>query len=432
MRKSVKKIAAFGMMAVMAVSMLAGCGGGSNGGDSGKSDGGSKKLTMSLWDEEQKKVMDKMLAKYTEETGVEVETQLTTWTEYWTKLEASVTGGSSADVVWMNVPHIQEYVDAGILMDLSDIGTSLDVNTNFPKALVDGYTIDGKLYAVPKDFDTNALFYNKEIFDKAGVAYPTDDWTFEDMRKAAEDLKAANLGEGYFPIAINYNSGQTTYNGTVYANGGWFYSDDYLEQGWDDPKTIAGIQPWVDMVLDGLSPTLQQMTDTEPDAMFESGKLAMYMAGDYMIASWMQNETIAGKFDCVQRPSFNGKRTDIINGLGYAIPANTKNPEEAKKLVEWLGGKEAMDMQGQGGCVISARNESQKLFLDVYPEMNLKAFIANLDDTYLLPTCKVESEITQMRKGYIQKVWNGEMTLEDAAKKICEEGKPILEKAYKK
>ena len=88
------------------------------------------------------------------------------------------------------------------------------------------------------------------------------------------------------------------------------------------------------------------MTDTTPDAMFEAGKIAMYMSGNYMIAEYEQNENIAGKYDIVSRPSFNGKKTDIINGLGYAVYEGTKNEEEALKFVEWLGRKRSYGYSG--------------------------------------------------------------------------------------
>lgn len=428
MRKYVKKIVALSMTAAMLTTMFTGCGGSS----SSSNASGETKLTLALWDAEQQKVMDKMLEVYKEKTGVTVETQLTTWSEYWTKLETSLTGGSAADVVWMNVLHVEEYADAGILKDLSEIGKNLDVDANFPEVLVNGYRVDDKLYAIPKDFDTNALFYNKDLFDKAGVPYPTDDWTMDDLKETAKKLKEAGLGEGNYPIAVNFNAGQTAYKATAFANGGWFYNDDFTQLGWNDSKTLEGIQPWVDLVLEGYSPTLQQMADSDPDDMFAAGKLAMYMAGDYQIAGWLQKEEIAGKFDVVRRPSFNGKRTDIINGLGYAIPEGTKNADEALKLVEWLGSKEAMDLQGEGGVVISARNESQHYFTKTHPELNLEAFLANLDDVRVLPHCKVESEVSQMASGYLQKAWTGEISLKEASDKICEEGKVILDKAYKR
>ena len=58
-----------------------------------------------------------------------------------------------------------------------------------------------------------------------------------------------------------------TYDAAVFANGGYFLNEDNTETGWDKKETIEGIQPWLDLVLDGLSPTLQQMTDTDPDKM---------------------------------------------------------------------------------------------------------------------------------------------------------------------
>lgn len=162
-----------------------------------------------------------------EHPNVHVTTQLTTWSEYWTKLEASATGGSAPDIITMNVLHVEEYADAGILLDLTDAEkeSDLKVNENFPAPLVDGYTVDGKLYGIPKDFDTNAVFYNKEIFDKAGVEYPSDNMTFEDFKAKCEELKNAGLPEGTYPTAVNRNSGQTTYDASVFANGGYFLSE---------------------------------------------------------------------------------------------------------------------------------------------------------------------------------------------------------------
>ena len=432
MKKNLTKLMALGLVVVMGATAAVGCG-------SKDSDGGSKtkdgktKLTMALWDETQQKVMQKMIDKYEEENpNVTVETQLSTWSEYWTKLEASATGNDACDIMWMNILHVEEYVEAGILKDLSKVGENLDMETNFPAAIADGYTIDGKLYAIPKDFDTNGLFYNKELFDKAGLAYPTDDWTMEDFWAACKALDAADLGEGVYPTAVNYNSGQTNFNATIIANGGYVYNDDYTATGYSDPKTVEGITIWSDLVKEGYSPTLQQMTDTTPDAMFEAGKIAMYMSGNYMIAEYEQNENIAGKYDVVSRPSFNGKKTDIINGLGYSVYEGTKNEEEALKFVEWLGGKEAMDIQGSAGSVISARNESQELYLETRPELNLQVFLANLEETHVLPHCKATSEIGTVTGEYMQKVWSGEMTMEDAGKKIDEETKPILEKMNSK
>lgn len=421
--KKWKKTIAFGLCCVMALGALTGCGG-----EKSEKKDGKTTLTMACWDSQQAPVMKKMGEAYTKENpNVEIDVQVTTWTEYWTKLEASVTGGEPADIVWLNVLHLEEYVDAGILKDLTKVGEAIDVKGNYPEALVDAYTVDGKLYAIPKDFDTNGVFYNKEIFDKAGVEYPTDGMTFEDFVAKCQELKDAGLDEGVYPTAVNRNSGQTTYYSSIDANGGYVLSEDKTKSGWGEQATIDAIAPWLKIVQDGLSPNLQQMSDTSPDAMFGAGKLAMYLAGNYMIPEFASTLDIKN-IDVVQRPTFNGKSTDIINGLGYAVSEGTKHEEEAMKFVEWLGGEEAMKLQAEGGVVISARNDAQQLYLNAYPDMNLKIFLDDLDQTKLFDFCKITSELSTIEKTYLDQAWSGDMSLEDACKKIAEEEQPLLDK----
>ena len=136
--------------------------------------------------------------------------------------------------MWMNVLHLDSYKDAGVLADLDDAikEGGLELEGNFPSALIDAYTRDGKMYGIPKDFDTNALFYNKEIFDNAGVAYPTNDWTYDDLLACCQELIDKGLGEGVYPFACPVDF-QTWYYQTVYANGGYILNEDATETGYD-------------------------------------------------------------------------------------------------------------------------------------------------------------------------------------------------------
>ena len=185
MKKNFKKAAALTLCAAMSVTMLAGCGGKSE--DGGSESGGKTTLTFGIWDETQRPAMEQLVEAYQKENeNVTIEIQLTPYKggEYWTKLEAAATGGKAPDVFWLNVLHLDSYVEGGILADMTDAIGGSDINDSFPEALVNNYVRDGKNYAVPKDFDTNALWYNKEIFDKAGVAYPTDEYDYSSGRYA--------------------------------------------------------------------------------------------------------------------------------------------------------------------------------------------------------------------------------------------------------
>src|SRR5205823_14916166 len=98
--------------------------------------------------------------------NINVQVQVTPFAQYWTKLETAATGGSAADIFWMNGTNIIKYASNNILLQLDDKiqADKVDLNS-YPAALVKLYTFSGKHYALPKDFDTVGLWYNKKLFD---------------------------------------------------------------------------------------------------------------------------------------------------------------------------------------------------------------------------------------------------------------------------
>ena len=427
-----KKIAALGMSAVMVAGMMAGCGSNSDSSSSdskGSSKSGDKvELTLGIWDENQRDAMQKMIDAYeAENDNVSISIQLTPYKggEYWTKLEASAGGGTAPDVFWLNVLHLDSYVEGGILDDLSDAIASSDIKDNFSDTLVNNYVRDGKNYAVPKDFDTNALWYNKDLFDQAGVEYPTDDMTYDDLVALATELKD-KLPDGVYPFACPVDF-QTWYYQTVYANGGYILSDDKKSTGYDDPKTQEGIQCWIDMYNEGLSPSASALSETTADAMFEGGQLAMNFAGSYMVPEYASNDAIKDKVDCVEIPTFNGKEDNCINGLGYAVFEGSKNKEAAEDFAIWLGSKEAQEIQGKTGVVISARTDAQKCFAEANSQYNLAAYTNHADEAYPLPVCAKAAELYDLEATELQKAYNGEKSLSDVCKGLTKQADKLLQ-----
>ena len=430
--KNMKKIAALGMSAVMVAGMMAGCGSSSDSSSSdskGSSKSGDKvELTLGIWDENQRDAMQKMIDAYeAENDNVSISIQLTPYKggEYWTKLEASAGGGTAPDVFWLNVLHIDSYADGGILADMTDAVAASDIKDNFPESLVNSFVRDGKNYATPKDFDTNALWYNKDLFDQAGVAYPTDDMSYEDLVALATELKD-KLPDGIYPFACPVDF-QTWYYQTVYANGGWILNDDKTETGYADPKTQEGIQCWIDMYNEGLSPSASALSETTADAMFEGGQLAMNFAGSYMVPEYASNDAIKDKVDCVEIPTFNGKEDNCINGLGYAVFEGSKNKEAAEDFAIWLGSKEAQEIQGKTGVVISARTDAQKYFAEANSQYNLAAYTNHADEAYPLPVCTKAAELYDLEATELQKAYNGEKSLSDVCKGLTKQADKLLQ-----
>src|SRR5699024_4478327 len=109
--------------------------------------------------------------KFEEENpNIKIDLQLTPFSQYWTKLEAAATGEVLPDIFWINGPNIVKYASNDMLYPLDKLVERDKFNLNeFPESLVNLYTIDEKLYIIPKDWDLTALWYNKKYFDEKGL-----------------------------------------------------------------------------------------------------------------------------------------------------------------------------------------------------------------------------------------------------------------------
>jgi len=146
--------------------------------------------------------------------------QVTSWSEYWTKLEAAAISNQMPDIFWMHTNEILKYADYGKIADLTDLYDGEDPDyfkDHFSEvSLKNVQGSDGRYYGVPKDKDTVGLVYNKEMFDAAGVAYPDETWTWDDLCDASQKIYDATGKYGY----MAYGDDQLGYWNFVYQNGG--------------------------------------------------------------------------------------------------------------------------------------------------------------------------------------------------------------------
>ncbi|MFD0711511.1 ABC transporter substrate-binding protein [Paenibacillus sp. GCM10027626] len=348
--------------------------------------------------------------------NIEVKLENTPYKQYWTKLETSATGGTLPDVFWMNGPHIVKYAANGMLADLSENITAdqLDMN-NYPKALVDLYSLDGKNYGIPKDYDTIGLYYNKKLFDEKGIKYPDASWDWNTLTDAAKQLTDSSKGIYGFAAA---QAGQEYYYNTILQAGGTIISDDKKTSGYDKPEAIEGVKFLTDMIhVHKVSPTLAQLTETSAADLFKSGKLAMYYDGSWAAVDMMQVDAIKDSVDVAPLPK--GKKQGVVlHGLGHVMSANSKHPKEAWEFIKFLGSKEAAEIAGKAGGAIPAFKGGESSWLAFYPNMNVKVFIDQLEYASPYPVSKDTSVWTTYEDEILKKVWTGEAKAEDAMKEL--------------
>ena len=423
-----KKVMALVLASAMVFSMAA-CGGdsGSSGetkkedsGDSGESDGGE--LSVSIWDTNQEPGLKEILADFTEETGIKTKLTVVKWDEYWTMLEAGAQGGSLPDVFWMHSNESERYMSNDMLLDLTDkIAESDKIDPeNYPEDIWGLYTYDDKYYAVPKDVDTIALCYNKTMFDEAGLAYPTADWTWDDVSEAAKKLTKDDGSQ--YGLAVRNDNNQAGYYNLVYDNGGYIINEDKTKSGWDDPKTMEAMKTLEGWIKDGVMPSIETMSENGEDVLFQSGKAAMVLQGSWMVAAYRDNEYTAANCDLVELPknAETGRRASVYNGLGWAAAANGEHTEEAWKLLEYLGSEEAQKKQAELGVTMSAYKGTSDAWAKS-ADFNLQAYLNMMDDMEIRPYSKTTVTWENEDNEILKSVYTGEKTMEEACKEMADQ-----------
>lgn len=365
--------------AAMVMGCMAGCGsGGNNGGGSS----GSGNLIFLIWDSGQKAGMEAMAEAYMEDhPDVSIEVQATGWDEYWTKLEASATSNTMPDIFWMHSNQMFKYADNGYLADCSDIINEADYSEI---SVENAKGSDGKVYGVPKDKDTVALLYNKDLFDAAGVEYPDEKWTWDDMEAASAQINEKTGKYGY----MAFSHDQLGYWNFVYQNGGQILNEDGTEPKYTETATSEAIKYYIDIQNNDWCPTQAQFANTGASELFFSGEGAMYYAGNWDLVNLCNTYSdMNGKWDVAVLPKCpdpeNGDgRAVISNSVSYATGANGKNKELAMDFLAFLGSEEGQRIQGESGVAIPAYNGLEETWVQTFADKGYEISAEKLIDMF--------------------------------------------------
>lgn len=413
---------------------LAACGGGggnsgggsADGGDAagGASSGGDKggTITVAIWDNGQKAGLDQIIADYTAATGNKAEIQVITWDQYWTLLEAGASGGDMPDVFWMHSNEVQKYMENDILMDLTDrIASSEKLEMDkFPEDIKNLYSWNGKTYAIPKDVDTIALFYNKTMFDEAGLSYPDDSWTWDDFYDAA--VKLTKEDGSQYGTAMNPSNEQDGWMNIIYSMGGKVLTDDKKASGFDDPNTIKAME-FVQKLVDNVMPPATVMAETGTDVLLGSGKIAMLSQGSWMVPQFKEHEYISANCDVAVLPKdpTTGNRVSLYNGLGWAVSAKTKNPDAAWQLVEWFGTKDMQLKQAQLGVTMAAYDGVSDEWKNNTDKFDLQPFLDMRENIVFRPSTRATLTWWNPMCETFKEAWNGNMPMADACAQVTQQ-----------
>lgn len=432
------------LLAMAMTVSLAACGGGSNGGDNGGGDasggasGDGKTLRVAIWDNNQRKGLQQIADEWSETSNVKVDIQVMDWTTYWTMLEAGVSGGEMPDVFWMHSQYAEMYKNAGVLADLNSYiaeDDAIDLENYYP-GITELYSGEnGEQFAIPKDHDTIAVIYNKAIFDKYGIDYPTNDWTWEEYADIAKEITEKGKDDGVYGTYMNCGNNQDGWWNTVYSFGGSIISEDRKASGMDSAESIKAMQFIHDEILPSC-PSQDSMANTGGDAMMISGTIGLYPQGSWAVLGYYEADN-KDDFGWVQMPwedvngngtCDEGERATIYNGLGWSIYKNSEMADEAWGLVSALTCKEGQLKQAELGVTMAGYIGCSEAFAGAFEGMDVSPFV-DIEETGTLvfrPYSKYAGRWADNMTNILVPAWNGEKTMEEVCIEIAEDMNSIL------
>lgn len=303
---------------------------------------GSATVTFWYWDDTVSADYDAAIKEFEgSHPNITVRRSVIPWDDYWTKLQTALPTGTGPDVFWLNQPNAVSYLPTGYVASLEDWADAIHFE-NFNERFYTPFMYQGKRCAVPFMWDVIVLFYNKDAFDKAGLSYPDENWTWDDFYGAAQKLtiKNGNTTTRY-GVLIDGNSMQSGVGPFIFQNGGSVYNSDGTKLTLNTPEAKDSIQRQLDMINGGYAPTQQMVSESTAPSLFMSGAAAM-MSGLSVRVS-MFAEGLGENLRVAPLPRQKRQAT-IYHNIAYAASASAKAPEAVKEFLVFLAGKRAAEI----------------------------------------------------------------------------------------
>lgn len=391
-KKSLKKAAVLAIAGVMAVTSLAACGGSDSGKDS--EGGSSDSLTMAWWGNQvRNERTQQALDAYKEESGITVSGQFYQWGDYWSKMATSAAGKKMPDVIQMDMSYIQQYVDKGQLLDLTpyiEDGT-LDTS-NISEDIVNMGKVGDGIYGIAAGTSASCMFYNKTLLDELGITI-NDNMTLDEFIDISKQVYE-----------------ETGYRSNLYHYG--LYMDMYAR--------ANDIQASDKLGGDSADDYLPYF-ETLETGIKEGWQISPSQAADTDSAL----TTI---------PTTDPQKSNYVKpAMYFSVSADTANPEEAVKLLNYLTNSEtAYDILLAERGVPASTAISEAIMDKLSPaEQENANFVNNViaPNSSPMPPFPVEgsTEAQDLLRKLEEKVKYGEYTAQQAADEYFTEANKMLQ-----
>lgn len=388
-------------------------------------------IRLSTWGSpEEMAILRPLLQRFEAQSGIKVELMHIP-DKYFQKLHALLAANLAPDVMFVNNIQFPVYASNGAFLDLAPrLATSEQLKESdfFPQSL-DGFRWDGQLQALPRDVSNLVVFYNRDLFDAAGLPYPRADWTLEEMFATAQKLTGPPDAEGkrqrfgmsfsdYFLFWLPY----------VWSAGGDIFDASRSRLTLHEPAAVAGLQQYADLRHRlGAAPKAAEAGSLSMSQLFMQQKLAMNLNGRWAVPLYRQN--LDFNWDIVPFPQGPAGSIVDADASGWVISSQTTQPEAAWQLVSFLAGREAAKAFTAPGLIIPARRDvaySESFLAPGQAPASARYFLEAIESGKPVPAVPYWNAVLEQVSQALEPVWEGRLSAEEALKGLDQRVDPLL------
>ena len=282
--------------------------------------------------------LDEIKAAFEDQNpNIKVEIEALGYNDYFVSLQTKFLGKDAPDCFETNFENFVAYADQGLLANLEDSIASSGIDLSvLNQETVNAFNLDDTQYGLPYSFSNVVLIYNKELFDQAGIDYPTSDWTWADVDEAGAKIRA--LGDdiyGYLQPISFYE-----FFKAAAQNGGGILNESNTAFVVNSKENVETLEHMLSRVNEtNIMPTESQLGGMGEWDMFLSGRLGMLINGIWAFPTFTEQAEF--DWDIAVEPGNTQKATHFFaNGL--AIYADSEKKDAAFKWISFLSSSEEM------------------------------------------------------------------------------------------
>lgn len=404
------------------------------GGDSGAD---NEPITWQVWaDPEESEAYQSIIDAYVEENP-DAEVTLNAIPDrktFLSRLSASFASGSPPDVFLVNYRHNGQFVEKGVLEPLGPMledSDDLSADQYFDVPM-DAFTWDGTLQCIPFNQSSLVVYYNKTMFEEAGVPLPANDWTWDDFVETAKALTRDTDGDGKTDVwGLGFEPSIIRAAPFIWSHGGGLLADpnDPTSITFDTETTREALQFFIDLNLEhGVVPDEASYTAQDPDSRFMDGSIAMVLNSRRSTPVF---RSIDGFEWDVAPPPADVTQASTLHSDAFCIPKDAKHKDAAWKFVEYAIGPGGQTVAAQVGRTVPSLISvaESDAFLDPGKSpANSQIFLDLGPSLVSLPAIAEWPEIESIINEEIYVAFFGTKSLDDAIQTAETQTKEILKR----